>query len=222
MKKFALIFLLFLLLSSGCKKFNPSTETKKISGSSPIKAPAPLNKPAEDPSEAQTAAVLTLPMSNAKARLTKKFFGTFVTPKNSPVSEERFTGYHTGLDFETFPEEQNTAVSVKVICSGKLLQKGYAKGYGGYAVQACNINSQTVTVVYGHLRQLSIKPNPNDLLNEGSALAVLGTGFSAETDGERKHLHLSIHKGAAVNIKGYVQNKIDLVNWLDPQPLLGL
>jgi hypothetical protein len=46
-------------------------------------------------------------------------------------------------------------------------------------------------------------------------LAVLGTGFSTETDGERKHLHLGIHKGTAINILGYVQNSSELNNWVD-------
>ncbi len=165
---------------------------------------------------------LVAPITNADKRITKKFFGTFVTPANSPVQPERFTGYHTGVDFETFPEEQQTDVAINTICSGKLLQKGRASGYGGYAVQACIISGQNVTVVYGHLRQSSIAPAVGTTLNGGDHLAVLGTGYSSETDGERKHLHLSIHIGTTINIKGYVQNKADLSAWLDAKELLNL
>ncbi len=165
---------------------------------------------------------MVAPISNPKARITKIFFGTYVTPQNSPVQPERFTGYHTGLDFETFPDEQTTDVPINVICAGKLLVKGYASGYGGYAVQACVIDGEAVTVVYGHLRQSSIQPAVGQQLSAGDHLAVLGTGYSAETDGERKHLHLGIHIGTAINILGYVPNKSQLSGWLDPQKVLGL
>jgi murein DD-endopeptidase MepM/ murein hydrolase activator NlpD len=135
---------------------------------------------------------------------------------------ERFTGYHTGLDFETTTAEQNTDVQINVICAGKLLQKGYASGYGGYAVQACTINNQAVTVIYGHLRESSIAPTVGQELKAGDHLAVLGTGYSTETDGERKHLHLGIHIGTSINILGYVPNKSQLSGWLDPKVVLGL
>lgn len=187
----------------------------------PLAAPATPAMPAAPASE-KSAAKIVAPISQAAARMTKKFFGTYVTPKNSPVSPERFTGYHTGLDFETFANEKDSAIAINTICAGKLLRKGYASGYGGYAVQACTINGQAATIVYGHLRQASIKPAVGDELQAGAALALLGTGYSAETDGERKHLHLSIHIGSAVNIKGYVQNKAELNGWLDPQSVLGL
>jgi len=52
-------------------------------------------------------------------------------------------------------------------------------------------------------------------------LGNLGTGFSSETDGERKHLHLAIHKGSSVNILGYVQTKALLFDWLDPAKYLN-
>jgi hypothetical protein len=135
---------------------------------------------------------------------------------------ERFTGYHTGLDFETTAAEKTTDVQINVICSGKLLQKGYASGYGGYAVQSCTINKQAVTVVYGHLRQSNITPTINQQLTAGDHLALLGTGYSMETDGERKHLHLGIHIGTTINITGYVPSKAQLSGWLDPKVVLGL
>lgn len=162
------------------------------------------------------AKAFVAPISDASARTTKKFFGTYVTPQNSPVMPERFTGYHTGLDFETFLDEQNTDVAINAICSGKLLIKKYASGYGGVAVQACNLDGAAVTIIYGHLRLSSISPNVGDQLQAGEKFAVLGTGFSTETDGERKHLHLAIHKGSAINILGYVQQKSLLSGWIDP------
>jgi len=161
------------------------------------------------------ASVFSPPIDNWQQRVTKKPFGIYITPQNSPVQPEKFKGYHTGVDFETFAEEQNIDVPIYAVCDGKLLTKRTATGYGGIAVLACKLDNQDVTIIYGHLRLTSISVNVGDLLKAGDKLAVLGTGFSVETDGERKHLHLGIHKGTAINILGYVQNQADLTSWID-------
>jgi murein DD-endopeptidase MepM/ murein hydrolase activator NlpD len=163
---------------------------------------------------------LAEPIANALARVTKKPFGIKVSPQNSPVQPERFSGYHTGVDFETTAEEQTIDVPIYAICDGKLILKKTVSGYGGVAVQACKINKQDITVIYGHLRLSSITPKINQTLKAGQQIAVLGTGYSKETDGERKHLHLGIHLGKTVNLLGYVQNQKDLNQWLDPLTLL--
>lgn len=156
------------------------------------------------------------PLDRPKDRITKKKFGTFVTPQNSPVQPERFTGYHTGIDFETFPDEKDTPVQVHAICSGPLQLKETASGYGGVAVQACQYQKEPVTVVYGHLKLSSITSAEGTSLKSGDVLGVLGAGYSVETDGERKHLHLDIHKGVEINIAGYVQSPSQLSSWIDP------
>lgn len=219
MKKIFFILSITLVLAAGCNKTKPAASTKSPTSTSSTSNQTSTTKP----TTASTAAPdVVSPISNPESRITKKFFGTYVTPKNSPVMPERFTGYHTGLDFETTAAEQNTDVQINVICDGKLLQKGYASGYGGYAVQACAINNQAVTIVYGHLRESSIAPKVGQELSAGDHLAVLGTGYSTETDGERKHLHLGIHIGTIVDILGYVPNKSQLSGWLDPKIVLGL
>ncbi len=162
------------------------------------------------------------PIDRASQRITKKLFGTYVTPQSSPVSPEKFTGYHTGLDFEILPGEENSDVTIKAICSGPLLQKRSATGYGGVAVQKCTINNQAVTVVYGHLRLSSVTAKTGATLNTGDKIGVLGTGYSTETSGERKHLHLGIHKGTTINIAGYVSTQSALSAWLDPKVVLGI
>lgn len=152
--------------------------------------------------------------------MAKKTFGLFVSPGHSPVSPEKFTGFHTGIDFETTPEEQSIDMPIYAACDGKLLLKKYASGYGGVAVQACKLDGQDVTIIYGHLRTPGIFPNIGDALKTGDKIAVLGTGYSNETDGERKHLHFGIHKGAAINILGYVKKQTDLSGWLNPEKYL--
>ncbi|KKQ38872.1 MAG: hypothetical protein US57_C0028G0007 [Candidatus Moranbacteria bacterium GW2011_GWC2_37_73] len=109
---------------------------------------------------------------------------------------------------------------MKALCDGKLLSARTASGYGGVAAASCELDGQAVTVVYGHIKLSSITFKIGDQMKAGDFLANLGTGFSNETDGERKHLHLGIHKGANINILGYVQNKNQLDDWIDPSKYL--
>lgn len=160
------------------------------------------------------------PISRAKERVTKKPFGIYITPKTSPVQPEKFTGYHSGTDFETFPDEQTADVQINVICEGELASKRSASGYGGVATQYCTIDGKKVTVIYGHMRLSSITPKIGDALKAGDHLGVLGTGFSSETDGERKHLHLGIEIGQGTDIRGYVQQKSQLSSFLDVMTLM--
>ncbi len=159
--------------------------------------------------------VFQFPLGRTGERVTKKPFGIFITPQNSPVQPEKFSGYHTGVDFETFTDEENKDVEIKAICSGKILFKNYVSGYGGVFVQGCKFENQDITVLYGHLKLSSITLVKDQELLAGDKIGVLGKGFSQETDFERKHLHLGIHLGKEINFLGYVQNKADLVNWFD-------
>ena len=141
-----------------------------------------------------STAQLVAPIADANGRITKKPFGIYITPQTSPVQPERFTGYHTGVDFETLPSEQNIDVPIYAVCAGKLLAKEWASGYGGLAVQACQLAGQNVTIIYGHLQLASITATVGQQLAAGQQLGILGKGYSTETDGERKHLHLGIHR----------------------------
>ena len=77
-------------------------------------------------------------------------------------------------------------------------------------MQSCEINATPVTVVYGHFRLTSVSANIGDTLTAGKQFAVLGTGHSSETAGERKHLHLGIHRGTMIDIRGYVSKQFQL------------
>lgn len=170
--------------------------------------------PQENPPPISTTKLFA-PISNALARVTKKPFGIKVSPGNSPIKPEKFSGYHTGVDFETTPEEADADVPISAICTGKILSKRSATGYGGITIQACKINDRDVTIIYGHLKLSSIAVKVGDTLEAGQKFALLGKGYSNETSGERKHLHLGIHKGAAINILGYVNASGLLSSWLD-------
>ena len=105
------------------------------------------------------------PIDRAGERVTKKPFGIFITPQNSPVHPERFSGYHTGTDFETFPDEQNIDVPIYAITSGKIIAKKSASGYGGVLVESATINGSPVTIIYGHLKLASINKKTGDTLS---------------------------------------------------------
>ncbi len=156
------------------------------------------------------------PLEKASERITKKKFGQFITPQNSPVQPEKFSGYHTGVDFEIFPKELISNISVSAVCDGLLKTKKDATGYGGVVVQSCEIDSQQVTIIYGHLDLASVTKEIGGKLLVGEKIGVLGADKSLQTSGERKHLHLGVHKGTEINILGYVQAKNELSKWIDP------
>jgi murein DD-endopeptidase MepM/ murein hydrolase activator NlpD len=157
-----------------------------------------------------------LPIRDASSRITKKPFGIHITPETSPIQPERFSGYHTGTDFEIFPDEEFRDVSVYAVCDGSLIIKKYASGYGGVAIEKCELYGNAVTVIYGHLSLSSISQKVDSQLKAGDQLGILGKGYSQETDGERKHLHLGIHKDPGISMLGYVQKKSGLSAWIDP------
>lgn len=159
--------------------------------------------------------IFRAPLNKALERVTKKPFGIKISPQNSPVQPEHFSGYHTGTDFEILSGEENKDVTIKALCDGSILLKKWATGYGGVLVQNCVLDNKAVTIIYGHLKLLSITVKVGDNLSIGEVIGVLGKGYSTETDFERKHLHLGIHLGSAINIRGYVTNLKDLQNWID-------
>lgn len=155
------------------------------------------------------------PIEDASARVTLKPFGKYVTPTNSPVKPERFQGYHTGADLEIKPEEANSRVLVKSICDGEIILAQRVNGYGGLIVQRCQINGAPHTVLYGHLGLADSPARVGRELKVGDSVGYLGQP-GPETDGERKHLHLGIHQGTAIDYRGYVTSREALSEWLDP------
>lgn len=161
------------------------------------------------------------PVSDAQSRTTKKPFGLFVTPETSPVSNDRFTGYHTGLDFETTPEEKDRPVPVAALCGGKILERNKIEGYGGVILQSCERGSEAITIVYGHIAYAGSFPQPGTWVLPGQQIAELAPGESEFSGGERKHLHLGVYRGSNTDIRGYVPEEQMLSRWIDPASLLS-
>lgn len=153
------------------------------------------------------------PVAEFKKRITKKKFGTYITPENSPVQPERFSGYHTGVDVEY--QDVTSTVNVHAIADGTVLYSGWVSGYGGVTLLTHKINGANHTVLYGHLA-------PNSLLAAGTQVKAnqvighLGKNHSTETDGERRHLHFTILSDNRQDFRGYVSTKEQLSGWLNP------
>lgn len=223
MKRLSAILVSSLLLAgAGCLDRAPAVRT---AAQVPVEEPAAQVAPEHVPTDAapptpEVRAIFADPLPDALSRVTKKPFGILIDRATSPVQPERFSGYHSGTDFETSPDEQDADVPVAAVCDGTLALKKYATGYGGVAVERCELDGQAITVIYGHLRLSSVTPEVGQAMRRGEPFALLGTGFGKETDGERKHLHLGIHRGSSIVLLGYVQSKAALDDWFDAATLL--
>lgn len=169
------------------------------------------------------SASLHQPLPSSGNRATPLSFGLHVTPdpNTNPIQPpERFSGYHAATDFEVSEGEVDGDVPVYALCKGKVRYSGYAEGYGGLLIQDCTIQNQKVTVLYGHLT-VSGLPREGSRLKPGDTIALLGADRSYDSGYNRKHLHLGIHKGRMLDLRGYVQNEKELEGYIDPQSVLS-
>ena len=215
MRKYRKVSLLIFLMLASNLVLEVSCVKNTWPGSNTPTPVPPVDEKSDTPLPS-VPAWFVFPIDQWRDRVTKKTFWLKVSPKDSPVSPEKFSGYHTGVDFEIFAWEVDKEVTIKTICSGPLLMKKWSTGYGGVVVQKCELNKEIVTVVYGHLNLGSVKTSINGELKAGETLGILGKWYSSETDNERKHLHLSIHKWWTVNITGYAETVGELNQWLNP------
>ncbi len=204
MKKYYVGIILLIVLAIGAWGLNRANPNRASSNITADKLPYPLERGAERPK------LLT--------------FGLFVSPEleTNPIKPpEEFTGFHTALDIEILPGEENSIVEVKTVCTGDILYADTAEGYGGVIIQSCTIHGQPVSVLYGHIDPASFKVQKGTTgVSTGTVIANLGAHKTEQTGNTRKHLHLGIHKGIEIKMLGYVQTEAELQEYINPQPLL--
>lgn len=229
-----LVFLLMIIVvfggcSSPVSRVNQPITAAPVTNQSStetVKMPILANENSQDePDIAKNSqnlkSSLAYPLDDFKKRAQLITFGLYVSPKTSPLPKpESFVGYHTGLDLEIIPGEENQDVPVYALTDGVILQAGFVSGYGGVIVESAILDDRKVTILYGHLAESSFLVKKGDEVKKGKAIADLGKAYSPETDGNRKHLHLDIHKGTTIEYKGYVQAKDALEDWLNPSDYL--
>ncbi|MEX2055121.1 MAG: M23 family metallopeptidase, partial [Candidatus Andersenbacteria bacterium] len=162
----------------------PTQETPLSSPSRPNPLGTPLS-PSPTPDTFASATPtdnLVEPIAEFKERVTKKSFGTYVTPQDSPVQPEKFTGYHTGVDVEY--DDVLDDVPVRAIADGEVVVARVAQGYGGVMLIKHTIAGEERLVVYGHLKPDNLR-RVRSTVKAGEEIGVLGAGGTAETDGER-------------------------------------
>ncbi|MFZ6015128.1 MAG: M23 family metallopeptidase [Patescibacteria group bacterium] len=163
------------------------------------------------------------PLDAYHKRAIKLTFGLFVTPDspNNPiVPPERFSGYHAALDIEIYPDEIKKRVPVYASCNGKVIYTGYVNGYGGVIIHTCMVNNQDVTVLYGHLDPSAYLIKKSDYVKAGDEIGKLADHKTHDSGYNRKHLHLQIHRGTNIVLRGYVSRPEDLNSYIDPQTVL--
>jgi murein DD-endopeptidase MepM/ murein hydrolase activator NlpD len=155
------------------------------------------------------------PIDNFETGIKLKPFGIYIQPSTSPVQPERFSGYHTGADIEAPVGIED--VWVHAIGDGEVLSVKRVDGYGGVIQIKHDFDGDVYTALYGHIDLDSSLVDVGNLVSAGDQLAILGDGYSVETDGERKHLHFSLKPGLDLDLSGYVQNKDELTEWINPE-----
>ena len=163
-------------------------------------------------------------MTQVDQRATVKGFGEYIDNNfysSHPASEfpNHFFGYHAAQDLETFTNEKQDSNNTPVyfVTSGTILYIGSLSGYGG--VILLKLDGTQDTALYGHVRITNLKYSVGQhvKVDKPTVLTYLGTGFSAETSGERKHLHFGVYKGQDLYFHGHEANKTVLNSrWYNP------
>lgn len=217
--EFAVIFTLIIILLVGgfyaFRKFRKPTNTS--SNAAQTSSQTPTSQPSPSAATSQLSANgLDFPIAEFKQRITKKPFGIYITRENSPIQPERFTGYHTGDDVEY--QDVTADVPVYAAADGTVVLSETASGYGGVFMLEIDLQGAKHTILYGHIRPSSL-PQVGQNVTKGKQIGLLGTGYSSETDGERRHLHFAVLSDNRADIKGYVQTQSALSAWIDPLSL---
>ncbi|MFC1617791.1 M23 family metallopeptidase [Patescibacteria group bacterium] len=201
--------ILCLIILAGCAQEQPAPELE------PIESVDLTTLSLPSPTETQEDALIE-PVEEFEQRISLKPFGIYITPKNSPVQPEKFSGYHTGVDVEFTDREDE--IPVRAIADGEVIEARAVSGYGGLTAIKHTIDDQEIIVIYAHLDPTSL-PTVGSQVTAGEVIGRLGEGNTAETDFERKHLHLGFLKKDSLDVRGYVNSESELDQWIDPLTL---
>lgn len=167
--------------------------------------------------ELVTESLVTLPITVTEFNPWYKEFGTW-------VDDGRFLGYHAGDDIEMNVQDMETRGLVEVpifaIADGTVQFVDWVNGYGGVMIIVHEIDGEVISSLYGHVDKDSATVKAGDKVKKGEQIAVLGEGFTEETDGRRMHLHFALWQRDEVKFPGYVDTVEELSGWLDPMKFL--
>jgi len=203
-KSLGFVFLL-MLIGAGCASL--STTSIAISNRSSTNVVSESQSSAIIPTHVSTSTIV-LPIDEYVARRRVKVFGQLV--------HDRFNGYHLGDDIE-YTDATGTPIFVYALTNAKVRYLNpHVSGYGGVIVLQFTLHGQVMNALYGHLDLRKTALRVGSFVTHGQKIAMLGEGYSYQTDGERKHLHFSLYPGTMLRLQGYVSTKALLKNWMDP------
>ena len=210
------IFSLFVVASALASYFD-AQKTKNLSeeeyveavlkelGYPPYTASSNVFKP--------VAGQVYLPVRNFYKNQTVNPFGVY--------RNNRFLGYHSGVDIEIDPGDINRKVPVYSVFDGEVVKVELANGYGGVIAVKHSFGDLELTGIYGHLRLWDANVKAGQKIASGEVIGYLGADYSNETDGERKHLHFGLSRREKVDIRGYVEGLDELKkDWINPSEFL--
>lgn len=161
------------------------------------------------------------PISDYNNRIKYRWYSKQVNANDAvPYCGAQFAGLHNADDLEATEAEQNPEVPVYSISDATVNSISTVSGYGGLIVLSANIENQLYMVYYGHVNLSSSPLAVGQSVKAGDFIANLGKGCTQEAGGERKHLHFSIRKGTAVDVRGYVGSVQEVQNWVNPKEFL--
>lgn len=161
----------------------------------------------------QVTGEVYLPVKNFYNNQTVNPFGVY--------RNNRFLGYHSGIDVEVDPQDIARKVPVYSIFEGEVKAVKAADGYGGVVAVEHTFNETKLMGIYGHVRLWDVNVKVGQKVTSGYLIGYLGADYSNETDGERKHLHFGLSKKEDVDIRGYVEGIRELKeNWVNPNEFL--
>lgn len=190
------------LLGVGCAQAPTTTQMTGGTGAENATPPEPI---LQNPPEMDEPDVV-FPVEGFMEGRTFKAFGEYI--------QDRFNGYHVGDDVEHVATAWD--VPVQAIADGEVAFVSRVSGYGGVIVLKHELEGKTISSLYGHIDLGSTTLKTGDKVRKHEKIAVLGEGETAETDGERKHLHFALWEGGEVKLPGYVQTEVEVDGWINP------
>jgi murein DD-endopeptidase MepM/ murein hydrolase activator NlpD len=162
----------------------------------------------DDTSGCQTSSSLIYPTQQYISKIKYAPNAGSFANKHGPV-------YHVGFDGAWFFE----GLPVHSISNGIIKQISHDLSWGNViAVETCLPNSDTITIIYGHLSRF-IPVSIGNKVYLGQRIGQIGNSVSYENGGYWAHLHVGIVKGHYDNFKisGYDS---DTVNYENPINLI--
>jgi peptidoglycan hydrolase CwlO-like protein len=131
--------------------------------------------------------------------------GFFTRPASGRVSAEIGDGRgHKGVDIAS-----GGTVPIVAAGDGIVTRSNYSSSYGEVIYITHNVNGQTMTSVYAHMRSGSRTVSAGQVVKKGQQIGLMGN--TGDSDGQ--HLHFELHNGPWTQNKQYFVDPRKYINF---------